>query len=199
MTIANPTGRPAHIAALDPVRRVLSAVIRGVAVAAGLSVFLMMVQVALDVALRAVFGTGIPGTLTIVSYYYMVIVAFVPLAFAELRRAHIQMELVTEMMSRPMARQVTGWQLLPVGLITGGLAWRGYEEAVKQMARGASQVQGLTTIETWPATFALPLGAGLMTLLVALRFVEFLLGADPLAPDEDQTREASQEDGVHHD
>lgn len=186
MTKSNPKVRPRTIAAFGPLRRGLSAVIRGFAVAAGLSVFLMMVQVALDVALRALFGTGIPGTLTIVSYYYMVIVAFVPLAFAELRRAHIQMELVTDLMPPAFGRHITGWQLLPVGLITGGLTWRGYEEALKQMERGASQVQGLTTIETWPATFALPLGAGLMTLLVALRFVEFLLGADPLSPGHDE-------------
>lgn len=171
-------GVPRDIPVLGSLNRALSAVIRGVTIMAGISVFLMMVQVTVDVALRALFGTGIPGTLTIVSYYYMVIAAFVPLAFAELRRAHIQMELVSDMLPKRVARSLNGWQLVPVGLLTGGLAWRGFDEALKQMARGVSQVQGVTSIPTWPATFALPLGAGLMTLLVALRFVEFLLNAE---------------------
>lgn len=154
-------------------------VIRGVAIAAGLAIVAMMVQVSVDVALRYVTGTGLPGTLTIVSYYYMVIVAFVPLGFAELKRAHIQMELVTDMMPGRLSHLVTGWGLLPTGIVTGMLALRGYEEALNQARIGAAQVQGMTSIATWPATFALPLGAGLMTLLVALRFLAFLLGAGP--------------------
>lgn len=169
---------PRRFRVLALAHRILSLLIRGVAVMAGISVFLMMIQVTFDVGLRAVFGSGIPGTLTIVSYYYMVIVAFVPLALAELRRAHIQMELVTDLMPERLSRKVIGWQLLPIGLITGALTWRGFDEALKQMERGASQVQGLTTIATWPAIFALPLGVGLMTLLVLLRFLDFLMGTD---------------------
>ena len=73
----------------------------------------------------------------------------------------------------------TGWGLLFTGLVTGALTVRGFEEALNQMRIGASQVQGTTSIDTWPAHFALPLGAGLMTLLVALRFLQFLAGCLP--------------------
>ena len=159
--------------------RILGRVIKAVSIAAGLSIVAMMLQVTADVALRYLTGTGLPGTLTIVSYYYMVIVAFVPLAFAELQRAHIQMELVTDLLPRRLSRQIGGWGLLFTGLVTGALTVRGFEEALNQMRIGASQVQGTTSIDTWPANFALPLGAGLMTLLVALRFLQFLAGCLP--------------------
>ena len=158
----------------------LGRVIRVVAIAAGFAIVLMMLHVTADVTLRYLRGSGLPGTLTIVSYYYMVIVAFVPLGLAELRRAHIQMELVTDVMPRQAARWVTGWGLVPTGLVTGALAVRGVEEALNQMQIGAAQVQGTTSIATWPAHFALPLGAGLMTLLIILRFLQFLaFGMDP--------------------
>jgi len=160
---------------LARVEAALDRVIRLVAIAAGLAIVAMMLQVAVDVALRYATGSGLPGTLTIVSYYYMVIVAFVPLGFAELRRAHIQMDLVTNLMPRRGALWVTGWGLVPTGLVTGALTVRGVEEALNQMQIGAAQVQGTTSIPTWPAQFALPLGAGLMTALVALRFVQFLV------------------------
>ncbi|MCA1243314.1 TRAP transporter small permease [Stappia stellulata] len=159
--------------------RLLARGIKAVSIAAGLSIVAMMLQVTADVALRYLTGTGLPGTLTIVSYYYMVIVAFVPLAFAELQRAHIQMELVTDLLPRRLSRQIGGWGLLFTGLVTGALTVRGFEEALNQMRIGASQVQGTTSIDTWPAHFALPLGAGLMTLLVALRFLQFLAGCLP--------------------
>ncbi|WP_084649930.1 TRAP transporter small permease [Stappia stellulata] len=159
--------------------RILAGTIKAVSIAAGLSIVAMMLHVTADVALRYLTGTGLPGTLTIVSYYYMVIVAFVPLAFAELQRAHIQMELVTDLLPQRLSRQIGGWGLLFTGLVTGALTVRGFEEAVNQMRIGASQVQGTTSIDTWPAHFALPLGAGLMTLLVALRFLQFLTGSLP--------------------
>ena len=47
---------------------------------AGIAIALMMLHVSLDVAFRYLLGAPLPGTLTIVTYYYMVIAAFVPLA-----------------------------------------------------------------------------------------------------------------------
>ena len=141
---------------------------------AGIAIALMMLHVSLDVAFRYLLGAPLPGTLTIVTYYYMVIAAFVPLAFAELRRAHISKEIVTDLLPRRGRNMLEGWMLVPTGLVTGLLTWRGFEEALKQQAIGAAQIQGSSSIPIWPAYYALPLGAGLMTLLVIYRFVNFL-------------------------
>ena len=84
------------------------------------------------------------------------------------------MEIVTDLLPRHGRNMLEGWMLVPTGLVTGLLTWRGFEEALKQQAIGAAQIQGSSSIPIWPAYYALPLGAGLMTLLVIYRFVNFL-------------------------
>ena len=61
--------------------RLLSYLINAVTVLAGLSVALMMVHITVDVISRYVFNYPLPGTITVVSNFYMVLVAFLPLAF----------------------------------------------------------------------------------------------------------------------
>ena len=126
------------------ISRFLSTCATCTSVLAGAAVALMMVQVTLDVAMRHLFGSPLPGTLTIVSYYYMVIAAFVPLALAEQRDAHISVEFVTDL-----------------------------------MPKGTAEISGATKIAVWPAYFALPLGAGLMTLILALRFALYVTSKTP--------------------
>src|SRR5690606_19973631 len=124
------------------IQKFLERLILFTTVIAGAAIALMMLQVSLDVLLRFTVGKGLPGTLTIVSDYYMVIAAFVPLAYAELRKAHIQMELVTDLLPPRLSHRLQGWMLLPTALVVGLLTWRGLEEALKQHAIGASKVQG---------------------------------------------------------
>ena len=50
--------------------------------------------------MRSFFNYPLPGTITIVSYYYMAIAAFMPLAFAEQKQAHISVEVITERMPK---------------------------------------------------------------------------------------------------
>ena len=64
--------------------RLLARAANWTSVLAGLAVVAMMLQVTLDVTLRYLIGKPLMGTLTMVSFYYMVIVAFVPLALADL-------------------------------------------------------------------------------------------------------------------
>lgn len=157
---------------------ILSCASRWTSVLAGIAVALMMVQVTLDVAMRHLFGTPLPATLTIVSYYYMVIAAFIPLALAEDRRAHISVEVVTELLPKPVQRHLAGLILLPTAAITGLLTWRTFEAAVDAFQGGTAQVSGSSPIPVWPAYFALPVGAGLMTALLVLRFAAYVSGQD---------------------
>ena len=107
------------------ISRFLSTCATCTSVLAGAAVALMMVQVTLDVAMRHLFGSPLPGTLTIVSYYYMVIAAFVPLALAEQREAHISVEFVTDLMPKGVQRHLAGLMLpgidLPYFLNTDGI------------------------------------------------------------------------------
>ncbi|WP_416391404.1 TRAP transporter small permease [Alloalcanivorax xenomutans] len=66
--------------------RWLSKITNLMTVIGGLAIALMMLHVTADVVGRFVFGTPIPGTITIVSHYYMIVAAFVPLAYAEQKK-----------------------------------------------------------------------------------------------------------------
>lgn len=149
-------------------------------ICAGIAIALMMFHVSIDVLLRYTIGKGLPGTLTIVSYYYMVIVAFMPLAYAELKQSHIQMEVLTELLPARSQFRLQGWLLVPTALVTGVLTWRGSEEAMTQYAIGAVQIQGSTSILVWPSYFILPVGAGLMTIIITLKFIGFLSGHETI-------------------
>ena len=58
------------------------------------------------------------------------------------------------------------------------LAWRGGDAALQAMRKGLAQVQGDTEILVWPAYFAIPLGAGLMTLVLFWQIVTALSGRE---------------------
>ena len=62
-----------------------------------IAVAMMMIHITLDVAGKFLLNEPIPATITIVSNYYMVVVAFLAIGFAETRNGHITVEVLTEM------------------------------------------------------------------------------------------------------
>ncbi|MGG7566830.1 TRAP transporter small permease [Rhodovulum sp. DZ06] len=149
---------------------------------AGLAVAAMMLHVTLDVAARHLFGAPLPGTLTLVSHYYMVIAAFVPLALAEHRGAHISVEVFTDRLPARARRHLAGAMTIPATAIMTLFTLRSWEAAMRAFDTGAAQVHGSGSIPTWPAYFALPLGGALTAGLLALRCAAWLTGADRDAP-----------------
>src|SRR5690625_5127957 len=61
----------------------------------GAAVSLMMIQVSLDVLFRFLLNQPLPGTITVVSHYYMIIAIFLPLAFVEQTKKSITIELLS--------------------------------------------------------------------------------------------------------
>jgi len=145
-------------------------------VVGGLAIALMMFHIALDVALRYVLDRPIPGTMAIVSYYYMVIAAFVPLAYAEQKTGHISVEVVTEKLPATVQKHLAGGACLLSAIIFGLLAARTWQEALVKHAIGAAIVQGEDTIVLWPTYYVLPIGFGLMALVVGYKFFAYALG-----------------------
>lgn len=157
--------------------RLLAAITNVTTVIGGLAIALMMFHVTAAVAARYLFGTPLPGTITIVSYYYMLIAAFIPLAYAEQKEAHISVEVLTERLPAGLQRHLAGWGLLLSAAAFTVLTWRTWLEAVGKYADGASVVQGNTSIIVWPTYFVLPVGFGLMALVAVYKFLLYLTGA----------------------
>lgn len=164
--------------------RFLSQVTNVVSIIGGLAIALMMFHVTFDVIGRYFFNAPIPGTITIVSYYYMSIAAFVPLAFAEQKNAHISVEVITEHMPAWMRNNLERLAMLCSLVVFSFLAVRTFGEAESKRTMGASIVQGNSDIPIWITYYMLPLGAGLMTLVVLYKLINgFLPGESGLDTD----------------
>lgn len=167
-----------HTGIMHRVDRTLSYVVDALTVVAGLAIALMMLHVTADVVMRSVFNRPLPGTITIVSNYYMVIAAFVPLAFAERRNGHISVEVVTELLPPHVRKHLAGWMLTISGATFAVLAVRTWGEAMVKYQIGASIVQGESRIPIWQSYFFLPLGCALMFLVVLCKFIAYLGGRE---------------------
>lgn len=141
------------------------------------AVALMMLHITVDVIGKYILNTPAPATISMVSHYYMVVVAFLPLAFAETRNAHITVEVLTELFPMRLQRHLYSWSYVLSALIYGLFTYRSWNEARTTHEIGAFIVEQGAKIVTWPSYYLLPIGAGLMTIVVLYRFLLYLTGA----------------------
>ena len=157
--------------------KLLSRLVDLVTVLSGLAVALMMLHITADVISRYAFNYPLPGTISIVSNFYMVLVAFMPLAFAEQKSAHISVEVLTERFPGRVQKHLAGWLLLVSAAVFAVMTGRTWDEAIAKQAINASVVQGDTSLLIWPTYFFIPLGCGLMCAVCLYKFVVYLTGA----------------------
>lgn len=161
---------------MDFLTRALRRVISAYTAVAITAVILMMLHITFDVALKFFLGWSPPGTITMVSTYYMVAVAFLPLAMVEFRDAHIAVDVVSEHFP-PRLQSITRTIGFALSLaVFGVVAATSGQMAVEKMRIGAFVMESSTAIPVWPSYFLLPLGAGLMCLVLLLRLFAALTG-----------------------
>ena len=141
------------------------------------AVGLMMLHITADVAGKFLLNAPIPATITIVSNYYMVVLAFIPLAFAESRRGHISVEVVTELMPERVQHHLYSWIYLISATVFAALTVRTWQEAQVNHETGTFIMEQSTKLITWPSYYILPVGCALMTVVVIYRFAIYLTGA----------------------
>ena len=157
--------------------RWLSRVVDFTTILSGLAIALMMFHVTADVIGRYFFNAPLPGTITIVAYYYMLVAAFLPLAFAEQKNAHVSVEVVTDMMPAFLQKHLQALVLLFSATVFTLLAVRTWVEARTKHEGGSMIIQADTSIPVWPTAYALPVGCGLMVLILLYKFLVYLFGA----------------------
>lgn len=157
------------------VDRTLNFGVNGGGLIAACATFLLMVQVIVDVALRYFANAPLPGTLEIVSYWWMVLITFPALALCQRRREHVDVSLLVDLMPelhRTLA--IVAARLVTLGFVLL-LAWVGWLYALEQMASG-EVAMGSVTIPIWPTRFAVPLGMLLFALQLAADLTADLRG-----------------------
>ena len=143
---------------------------------AGIAVTVMLVHVCADVFAKFVLLAPVPGTITIVTEYYMPLLTFLPLAFVQQRRGHISVEVLTTHFSRRVQHHLYFWTVLFGVVIFVLLAWVTFGEAVKKMELGTFRMEQDVKVLTWPGQFFPALGYGLIALFMFLQFVGYLMG-----------------------
>lgn len=157
--------------------RILARLIGATTFVGMIAVALMMAHITADVIGKFLFNAPIPATIALVSNYYMVLLAFMPLAYAESRRAHISVEVLTELFPRRAQHHLYSWTHLLSALVFALLTYRTWQEALTNHAMGTFAMEQSTKMITWPSYYILPIGCGLMTLVVLYRFAVYVTGA----------------------
>jgi len=165
------------------VATLLDRIINSATLMGGAAVALMMVHITADVVLRF-FGLPLPGTVSMISYYYMLVVTFVALAFAERRNAHIAVDIVYDLMPRWMQAVCRVATLLLCLAAFSLLTLKTWDVALGKYAIQAKFVQGGTVVTTWPGYFLLPLGFGLVWLTCLMKLLRVFVDP-PATTDQD--------------
>ena len=137
----------------------------GLAVVAIMSLFLMMLQTVIDVLASNLAGRPIPGNLEIISVYHMVLVVFLPLAFVELKKEPIAVDLVYRMLPEAAQRWVLVASYLVTAAFFGLLTWQTGADALRSF-RMHEMIMGAVFLTIWPAKLALPVGFAAALLMV---------------------------------
>lgn len=148
---------------MNAIIRLLGRIIDLSTIIGAVAVVLMMTHIAIDVVAKYIFGVPMAGTITVVSNYYMIIVAFLPLAFAERRNGHISVEVLTEHFPKGVQRGLNVFTLVFSAVVFAALTWRSFIEANRAFAIGSFEIEHNIKLVTWPARYLLPLGCALMT------------------------------------
>lgn len=155
---------------------------------AGIAVAIMMVQVTIDAVLRYVFNAPLQGTITFVSHYYMLFVVFLPLAAPEWKSGHISVDIVTNQFSDRVNAHLARWTHLYGAAIYAAITYASWGEAVSKFNTSAKVIDSNLSIPIWPGYFVLPIGCGLMTMVLLFKFAESWSSARPTAAGSEAAR-----------
>ncbi|MEZ5752493.1 MAG: TRAP transporter small permease [Paracoccaceae bacterium] len=141
------------------------------AVLGALAILALMTHVGIDITLRNLANAPIPATYEIVTHYYMIALAFIPLAWVERSGGMVQVELLEHWMSPRMIRLSDRVVSFVSMVIYGALAWVALKVALQATHTGTFVMAQSTRVPTWPAFWLPPIGFGLAALVTAIRLV----------------------------
>jgi len=146
---------------------------------------LMMLHVSAEFTGRTLFNHPFVGTAEIVSAYYMVAAAYLPWAWVAYKPGHIQVELFTRMMPKPVSFWLSVAVKIVVVVYLAVFTWQSYEGAVSQTfsTPGGEVWQiGNDYLPVWPSRWMLPVAGALMAIYLLARAVTDAMRGGPAEP-----------------
>ena len=142
-----------------------------------LAILVMMLHICADVVLRSFFSSPIVGTLEITTFYYMPIVATLPVAIAQLRNEHIEVEVFTQGLSARASAWLFLFNCLIIIPYLAGLFYFSLLDAIKKTKIG--EFIGLVgwDLQVWPSRWTISVAYFLFLLCIfylVYRVIQFL-------------------------
>ena len=161
---------------MQPLLRLSDAITRAVTVIAGLMVLIMMVHVSAEVIVRGLTGQPLFGTVEIVSRYYMVTIAFLPLIWAERRGSMVSVEMIDGLLG-PTSRRISDFSVAALSTaVYLVLAWASWRIAASNFETRSFVTVVTRQLPICPTYFLPPLGFVLAAFATATRMIGILTG-----------------------
>ncbi|SEL59941.1 TRAP-type C4-dicarboxylate transport system, small permease component [Roseivivax marinus] len=142
----------------------------GLMLLGGLGVVLMMLNIVADVVSKLIWNAPIQGTVEVSSYYYMIVLVMLPMAFVEMEDEQISVDLLFDRFPPALQRAALVATGIAAAAILSIMAWRTGLDA-RRALRVGEVVMGSREITVWPARMVLPLGFGLAAFASLLRAI----------------------------
>jgi len=157
---------------------------KGLMFAACAVMLAMVLHIVADVVMRFGFNRPFAGTIEIVSTWYMVALAFLPLAYVQWRREHLIVEMATHTLSPATLRAFDSVvYIVCIGVLAIYIV-QVTDTALFQTRLGEAMETAWFDIIVWPTRWFLPIGLGAMGLCM---IVQVLTGMRPPEDEQDPT------------
>ncbi len=140
---------------------------------------LMMLHVTVDVISRTLFNNPLPGTGEITASYYMIAVAFLPLAWVTLRDEHVTADIFVSALPGAVQKVVAVLVDLLIIAYVGAFVWQSWISALTRTRR--SEVWEILGgyLPIWPTRWFLPVAGAAMVLAMVFRLLARLTNRNP--------------------
>lgn len=139
-------------------------------------ILLMTIHIVGDTIIRSVTDLALEGTLEISSYYYMVALIFLPLAYIQRRRGHLVAEIFTQGLRSSTQRLLDAIADLLMAAFLGVLVYQTGEIAWTATVDQEFVDLSDGSIDIWPTKWLVPIGFGMMGLFALCQAVALLAG-----------------------
>lgn len=150
---------------------------QALALIAGVSLILIMLQTVSDIGMSRLFNKPIEGNIEIISGYHMVFVVFLPLAFVELRHEHINADLFVRTFPKGLQRVVYIFGAVVSLIFFSILIYQTWLDAVESW-KISEVVMGSIYVPIWPAKFSLPIGFLAILLAICSNIAQAVVDPD---------------------
>lgn len=137
-----------------------------------LAMLLMAFHVSINISYRWLTGRDIEMTLEIVTYFYMVALVYLPMAFIDRAGGHIVADLFSAFMSERTVKRIDAVFKILLALFFAVLFWVTVRDAIERTIDGEAVMSAFGPFDVWQSRWSVPIGFGLAclyTMVLALK------------------------------